>query len=51
MLTRAQEYLYYPNGIFLSLFPGLFIFMTVLCFNFVGGELRDALDPRSTHRL
>jgi len=60
MLTRAQEYLYYPNGIFLSLFPGLFIFMTVLCFNFfmtvlcfnfVGDGLRDALDPRSTHRL
>jgi peptide/nickel transport system permease protein len=51
MLTRAQEYLYYPNGIFLALFPGLFIFMTVLCFNFVGDGLRDALDPRSTHRV
>ena len=41
--------LYYPNGIFIALFPSLFIFLTVLCFNFLGGGLRDALDPRSTH--
>jgi peptide/nickel transport system permease protein len=28
------------------LLPGLFIFVTVLAFNFVGDALRDALDPR-----
>ena len=50
MLTRAQEYLCYPNGIFIALFPSLFIFLTVLCFNFLGDGLRDALDPRLTHR-
>ncbi len=51
MLSRAQEFLYYPNGIYVALFPGLFIFLTVLCFNFVGDGLRDALDPRFGHRV
>jgi len=51
MLSRAQEYLYYPNGIYIALFPGLFIFLTVLCFNFLGDGLRDALDPRMGHRI
>jgi len=46
MLSRAQGFLYYPNGIFIALFPGLFIFLTVLCANFLGDGLRDALDPR-----
>ena len=30
----------------LSLFPGLAIFVTVLGFNLFGDGLRDALDPR-----
>ncbi|MCS7240764.1 MAG: ABC transporter permease, partial [Candidatus Bipolaricaulota bacterium] len=51
MLSRAQEFLYYPNGIYIALFPGLFIFLTVLCFNFLGDGLRDALDPRFTQRV
>jgi peptide/nickel transport system permease protein len=46
MLARAQEFIYYPNGVYIALFPGFFIFLTVLCFNFVGDGLRDALDPR-----
>lgn len=29
-------------------FPGIFIFVTVLAFNYVGDGLRDALDPRAT---
>ncbi len=29
-----------------TLAPGLFIFLTVLCINFIGDGLRDALDPR-----
>ena len=28
-------------------FPGMFILLTVLCINFVGDGLRDALDPQS----
>jgi oligopeptide transport system permease protein len=31
----------------LILFPSLFIFLTVLSFNFVGDGIRDALDPRT----
>lgn len=44
MLQRAQEYVW--NAPHLAIFPGLFIFVTVLSFNFVGDGLRDALDPR-----
>ena len=29
------------------LIPGLFIFAAILCFNFMGDGLRDALDPRA----
>ncbi len=29
-----------------TLSPGFFIFLTVLCINFIGDGLRDALDPR-----
>jgi peptide/nickel transport system permease protein len=29
-----------------STFPGVFLFFTVLAFNFLGDALRDALDPR-----
>jgi len=32
----------------ISTIPGLFIFVTVLAFNYVGDGLRDALDPRAT---
>lgn len=30
-----------------STIPGVFLFLTILAFNFVGDALRDALDPRS----
>ena len=46
MLSRAQDFFYYDNGIYSAIFPGVFIFLTVLCFNLVGDGLRDALDPR-----
>jgi peptide/nickel transport system permease protein len=32
----------------ISTFPGIFLFFTILAFNFVGDALRDALDPRSS---
>lgn len=35
---------YYPH---LGLVPGLFIVVCVMCLNFIGDGLRDALDPRS----
>jgi peptide/nickel transport system permease protein len=30
----------------MAIFPGLFIFISVMCVNFLGDGLRDALDPR-----
>lgn len=35
---------YYP---YLGLIPGMFIAISVMCLNFVGDGLRDALDPRT----
>jgi peptide/nickel transport system permease protein len=34
-----------PNQWWLTIFPGLTIVLVVLCINFVGDGLRDALDP------
>jgi len=31
----------------LAIWPGLFIFITVICFNFLGDGLQDAFDPRA----
>lgn len=36
----------YSNAWWLSFFPGLAIFLTVLSLNFLGDALRDMLDPR-----
>ena len=44
ILYDAKEYLdIAPHW---AMFPGTAIFLTVLCINFVGDGLRDALDPR-----
>lgn len=45
MLNEAQRYL--TTHPFLSVFPGIFIFVTVLSFNLLGDGLRDVLDPKS----
>ena len=44
MLYRAQNVLDFAPWV--AIFPGLFILITVLCINFLGDGLRDALDPR-----
>ncbi|MCS7174503.1 ABC transporter permease [Pseudothermotoga sp.] len=46
MLAQAQDVYVITRAPWL-LIPGIFIFVTVLAFNFVGDALRDALDPRS----
>ena len=46
MLAQAQDVTIMTKSPWL-LIPGIFIFITVLAFNFVGDALRDALDPRS----
>ena len=44
MLSGAREFIrYYP---YLAVWPGLFIMLSVLCFNLIGDAVRDALDPR-----
>ncbi|MEL7036793.1 MAG: ABC transporter permease [Cyanobacteria bacterium J06592_8] len=45
MLYDAQNYI--ETAPYMALFPGLAIFLSVLCINYVGDGLRDALDPQS----
>ncbi|HKI57336.1 MAG TPA: ABC transporter permease [Trueperaceae bacterium] len=45
MINQARTYLY--SAPYLSVEPGVAIFITVLAFNLLGDSLRDALDPRS----
>ncbi|MEO9188673.1 MAG: ABC transporter permease [Acetobacteraceae bacterium] len=45
MIATARSYM--PDYWWYSVFPGLFIFLTVLGFNLFGDGLRDILDPRS----
>lgn len=46
MLTSAQELTTVMDYIWVIIFPGAFIILTVLAVNFIGDGLRDALDPR-----
>jgi peptide/nickel transport system permease protein len=43
MLNNAVEYI--KSSPSLAFWPGLFILVTVACFNFLGDGMRDALDP------
>ena len=45
MLYEAQKFI--TAAPYLSIFPGLAIFLTVLAFNLFGDGLRDILDPKS----
>lgn len=46
MLQNAQKYILYDP--LLAVVPGMFILLTVLCFNILGDALQHALDPRLT---
>jgi peptide/nickel transport system permease protein len=48
MLYNAQSYFF--NAPWITLYPGLMILLTVLCINYIGDGLRDALDPRVKDR-
>jgi peptide/nickel transport system permease protein len=48
MLTNAQDLIWAAPP--LAVYPGLFIFVTVIAFNFLGDGLQDALDPRASRR-
>ncbi len=43
MLSKAQDF--FTRGVHLVIFPGLMIFITVLCLYVIGDGLRDAFDP------
>lgn len=47
MLQDAQNFTIMIQAWWYPLFPGLMILLTVLCFNFLGDGLRDALDPKN----
>lgn len=44
MLSNAMNFMW--NAPHLVIWPGLFIFLAILSFNFLGDGLRDALDPK-----
>ena len=46
MLQNAQQYILYSP--ILAFVPGLFILLTVLCFNVLGDTLQQVLDPRQS---
>ncbi|MBS3885659.1 MAG: ABC transporter permease [Dethiobacter sp.] len=46
MLSSAQYIVFLKEAPWTAFFPGLAIFITVLCFNFFGEGLRDAWDPK-----
>ena len=48
MLNAAQRFL--TQAPWMSIYPGLAIFVVVLAFNLLGDGLRDALDPRGERR-
>jgi peptide/nickel transport system permease protein len=48
MLSTAREQLF--TAPWISIFPGLAIFVTVLGLNLLGDGLRDVLDPRTTRQ-
>ncbi|MCL6453890.1 MAG: ABC transporter permease [Alicyclobacillus sp.] len=45
LLNQAQSYV--SNAPWLAIFPGLMIFLVVLCINVVGDAVRDSLDARN----
>ncbi|MGI6626726.1 MAG: ABC transporter permease [Limnochordia bacterium] len=45
LLNAGRNYM--QEAPWLTVFPGLFIFITVLAFNYLGDGLRDAFDPQS----
>jgi peptide/nickel transport system permease protein len=44
MLSESRKF--FNNSIWMGIFPGVAIMLTVMGFNFLGDGLRDALDPR-----
>jgi peptide/nickel transport system permease protein len=43
MLSEGRAY--FSQSVWMAIFPGLAIMITVMGFNFLGDGLRDAMDP------
>ncbi len=48
ILNSAQNHVF--RAPWLAIFPGLMIFITVMCINYIGDGLRDALDPYAVQK-
>ena len=48
MLFNAQELV--SEAPFLAIAPGVLILITIVCFNYIGDGLQDALDPKALQR-
>jgi ABC-type dipeptide/oligopeptide/nickel transport system permease subunit len=48
MLSEGRGYI--NQSVWVSIFPGLAIMLSVMGFNFLGDGLRDVLDPRLKNR-
>ena len=48
MLNGAQSLTVLTSKLWLWMPPGLMIVVLVICFNFIGDALRDAIDPATT---
>src|SRR5262249_1647852 len=49
LLQQAEDAVASSHTFFLFIFPALFLFITIICVNFLGDGLRDAFDPQSKH--
>jgi peptide/nickel transport system permease protein len=49
LLKDAEGAVANSHTFFLFIFPALFLFITIICVNFLGDGLRDAFDPQSRH--
>ena len=45
MISTGRRY--FPDKWWYCIFPGLAIFLTVLCFNLLGDAIREILDPKT----
>ena len=50
LLAHGRDAIVSHNDFFYAFWPGMFILITVMCFNYLGDALRDAFDPRALER-
>ena len=48
MISEGRAY--FPDKWWCCIYPGIAIFLTVLCFNLLGDAIREILDPKTRKR-